>query len=200
MWVIVLLLVAAAATGATFYFADDTGGAPELGPTAKVTRGPLVVKIVESCEIEAEKRKIIRNELPWTAIIKEVVEDGSFVEPNETIIAFDCQELDEARKKQELDVTSSRNQYTQAVKNLELKREEMDNRVRKARDELVDANDALRRYIKSDYAIQLRDLKTEIDMANRNLAVARDQLELKLKVNQDPELKGLYSDKVIEAA
>lgn len=196
---VLVALVAAGSTVTWFAVApsDDTVNA---GPTATVTRGPMVVKLVETGEIEAEKRKIIRNELPWTAIIKRLVEDGSMVDANEVIIEFDCKELEDAIKQQEIKVASARNEHTRASKNLELKREEMTNKVRKAKDSLVDANDALQRYVESDYAIQLQDLETEIDQAKRNLAVARDQLELKLRVNKDPELKGLYSEKVIEAA
>jgi HlyD family secretion protein len=196
-----VLIALVAAGGTATYFAVGTGGETiDAGPTATVTRGPMTVKLVETGEIQAEKRKIIRNELPWTAIITRLVEDGSMVEANEVIIEFDCKELTDAIKQQEIKVASARNEFTRASKNLELKREEMANKVRKAEDAVVDANDALQRYVESDRAIQLQDLETEIDQAKRNLAVARDQLELKLKVNEDPELKGLYSEKVIEAA
>lgn len=200
VWVVVLMALVAGGSAATWMAVGASEEEIETGPTATVTRGEMVVKLVESGEIEAAKRKIIRNDLPWTAIITRIVEDGSIVEANQVIIEFDCKELIDALKQQEIKVSSARNEYTRASKNLELKREEMDNKVRKARDGLIDANDALNRYVESDYAIQLQDLETEIDQSNRNLAVARDQLELKLKVNKDPELKGLYSEKVMEAA
>lgn len=200
VWVVVLVALVAGGSAATYLVVGASEEEIETGPTATVTRGEMVVKLVETGEIEAENRKIIRNELPWTAIITRIVEDGSIVEANQVIIEFDCKELDDALKQQEIKVSSARNEYTRASKNLELKREEMDNKVRKARDGVVDANDALQRYVESDYAIQLQDLETEIDQAKRNLAVARDQLELKIKVNKDPELKGLYSEKVMEAA
>ncbi len=200
VWVVVLVALVAGGSAATWLAVGASDEAIETGPTATVTRGEMVVKLVETGEIEAERRKIIRNELPWTAIITRIVEDGSIVDANQVIIEFDCKELDDALKQQEIKVSSARNEYTRASKNLELKREEMDNKVRKAIDGVVDANDALQRYVESDYAIQLKDLETEIDQAKRNLAVARDQLELKIKVNKDPELEGLYSEKVMEAA
>lgn len=202
-WIVALVVVAVVASVATGgYFMLASGGeklAEEL-PTAEAVVAPMLVKVVETGEVEAEHRKVIRNETNYQARIKSLVADGTAVEANDVIIEFDCQELLKEIDDQELKLDDATNEYTQAEKDLELKQEEMDSRVRTAENDLIDANAALQRYVESEYDIKLQEYETEIDVAKRNLAVAKDQLELKLKVNEDPELKGLYSEKVIEAA
>ncbi len=196
-----LLVLAAIGGGGYYLLAAGGGNGPgELGPTAPVERGPLVVKVVESGEIKAAKETTIRNELRWPAVILEVVENGTLVEPNDVLIRFECNELLEAKEQKELAVADANNDFTSAEQNLALRRDEMASKLRKAENALIDANKALERYVQGEYDIKLQEYHTDIDIARRNLAVAKDQLEVKLKVNEDPELKGLYSEKVIEAA
>jgi multidrug efflux pump subunit AcrA (membrane-fusion protein) len=197
----VLLVLAGIGSGGYYVLAaSGSGGLGDLGPTAPVVRGPLVVKVVESGEIKAAKETTIRNDLRWPAVILEVVENGTLVEPNDVLIRFECNELLEAKEKKELAVADANNDFTSAEQNLALRRDEMASKLRKAENALIDANKALERYVEGEYDIKLQEYHTDIDIARRNLAVAKDQLEVKLKVNEDPELKGLYSEKVIEAA
>jgi multidrug efflux pump subunit AcrA (membrane-fusion protein) len=194
-----LVLLAGGALGAWQLWGRS---GPEIAgvPAAPVTRGSLVVTVNESGEVEAEKRKIIRNELHWPVVIKSVVPDGTVVEQGDLIIEFECKELIDALRKQELTYSRASNEHIHARNNLELKREEVERKLTKARDAVADAERDYKRYVDAEWPIKLGEAETEIRIAQRNKAVAQDQLELKLRVNQDEVLKGLYSDKVIESA
>jgi len=169
------------------------------GATAMVRRGELVVTINESGEIEAERRTVIRNEVPYSAIITYVVEEGTVVRKGDKIIAFECKELTDATEKQHLTVTDARNEYTQASENLALKKREMDNAVRKAEQAVEDAKIDLERYEKGEAPNNIRDARSKIQLAERDLKLAQSNLQFKLEVNKDPELNSPYSASEIEA-
>ncbi|MCD6304396.1 MAG: hypothetical protein J7M21_05475, partial [Planctomycetes bacterium] len=170
-----------------------------VGPTAVVTRGPLVVSVTETGEVQAEKRTVISNEIAWPVIIKWLVDEGAMVHKGDKIIAFECKELMDEIKNLELAVTNARNAYLQAVENVDLETKEQDNLVRKATQAVEDANADLRRYIEAAGPVELSDANAAISTAKRDLALAEEKLQFKLKVNQDPELNSPFSENEIEA-
>ncbi len=201
LWAVALLVLAAGGAGAWLVWGGAAArAAPEdLGPTAVVSRGPLVVSVTESGEVEAEKRKVISNELQWPVIIKTVVEEGERVAKGDTLIVFECKELIDAIESKEITVTNAENAYTQAREGLVLKRKEVANSVRKAEQALLDANSDLQRYIEAAGPTKISDADSKIHTAQRDLALAEDKLNFKLKVNADDELKSPFSKNDIEA-
>jgi HlyD family secretion protein len=169
------------------------------GPIAVVTRGPLVVSVTETGEVEAARRKVISNELQWPAIIRSVVDEGATVREGDEIIVFECKELTDAITKQRLVVTDANNAYTQAHQNAVLKRKEVANQLRKAEVAVEDANDALSRYKEAGGANRIAEAKADIFLAHQELTLAEGQLKFRLKVNQDKELNSPFSENDIEA-
>ncbi|MFW6061499.1 MAG: efflux RND transporter periplasmic adaptor subunit [Planctomycetota bacterium] len=200
-WLVLSLLAVLLVGGGTGGYVALNGEEKAVSdfPTATVRRGALDVTISESGEVEAGKRKTIRNELEWSALIETIVDNGTVVEPNQLILEFECDELDKALSQRELEVSNAENEYVRAEKNLELKREEVDRQVVKAEQAINDAEKALARYKEAVWPIELSQAGNEVTLAERDLAVAKDQLELKLRVNQDEVLEGLYSEKVIQS-
>lgn len=171
----------------------------DLGPTAVVLRGPMVISVTEGGEIEAGKRKVISNELKWPVIIEKVVPEGSIVAEGDDIVVFECKALLDAIVSARLSVTTSKSSHTQASENLKLKKKEMDNVVRKAEQGLVDAQEDLRRYEEGDWPIKKGEAESSIQIAEQDLTLAQGKLDFKLKVNQDKELKSPYSESEIKA-
>ena len=174
-------------------------GSSSNGPTAIVTRGPLVVSVTESGEIEADRRKVISNELQWSVVIKSLVGEGATVQEGDEIIVFECKELMDAITKQRLTVTDANNLYTQSHQNAVLKRKEMANTIRKAEQAVQEAQEDLRRYEEAAGPTDVADARSAIFVAKQDLALAEDQLNFKLKVNRDKELNSPFSENDIEA-
>lgn len=195
------MLLAGGGAAAVWKFSGQVvpTGTADLGAAAVATRGPFVVSVTETGEVEAERRKIIANELQWPVIIRSVVEEGARVADGQTIVAFECKELADAITLKQIEVTNASASYTQARENLILKRKEMDNQVRKARQAVVDANADIQRYIEGEGPIKLSDAEADIQTARRDLALAQDKLNFKLEVNANKELKSPFSDNEIEA-
>ncbi len=198
--VVVLLACCAVAGGwAVLGSAGGASGQARLGPTVTVTRGSLVYSVIESGEVRAERRRIIANELPYAAIIKEVVPEGTAVEEGDTIIEFECKELTDDIEKGKITVTAAQNSLTQARENLTLKQKEMDAAIRTAKQAIVDANSDLKRYIEIEGQTKLDDANSDIAAAKQALLLAEEKLNFKLKVNADEELKSPFSENDIKA-
>jgi HlyD family secretion protein len=179
--------------------AGGAAGAADLGPTAAVTRGPLVYSVTESGEVEAERRKVIANELRYPAIIKSVVPEGTAVKEGDTIIEFECKELIDDIEKGKITVTAAEDANTQARENLLLKKEEVGAAVRTAEQAVVDANSNLKKYIEIEGQTKLDDANSAIATAKQDLLLAQAKLDFKLKVNADEDLKSPFSKNDIEA-
>jgi len=198
--VVAAVLVAALGAGAWAVLRDPPEGQTQTnGPTVPVTLGPLIVSVTESGEVTAEKRKVISNEIRYPVIIKSLVEEGDRVKKGQTIITFECRELLNEIENKKLVVTNAKNAYLQAVESVQLDGKEQDNLVRKAVQAVLDANDDLRRYIEAEGPMGIADANAGIHTARRDLALAEEKLNFKLKVNADQELNSPFSENEIEA-
>ena len=195
-----LALLAALATGAAVLSSSSSGGgSAALPPADKATKGPLVISVTESGELEADKRTVIANDLQWPVIIRQVVPEGTLTRAGDTIIEFECKELDDAVIQQRLTVTTADNEYITAYENLALKKKESDALLYKVEQALIDAQELLRKYEEGEYPVAKAEAEGEIQMAKRDLTLAEGKLNFKLKVNQDPELNKPYSESEIES-
>jgi len=169
------------------------------GSTAAVEKGPLTVSITEGGELEAERKKVISNALQWPVVIKVVVPEGTRVKQGEVIIRFECKALSDAITQQKLTVSAAKNKHMQANQNLILKKKEMDHKVRKAEQDLVNASEDKVRYIEGDWEVMLNDAIAEVQLTESDLKLAKDNLDFKLKVNSNPKLDSPYSKSEIDA-
>lgn len=204
MSALIVALVAAVTVGVGFLGGGARISSPSGtdGLTAVVTRGPMVVSITGAdSQVDAAKRKVIRNELSWRAIIERLVPDGTEVDAGDEIIAFECTQLEDAIEQEELTLENAKLTHTQAAENLKLKIREMHNKVHKAEQAVQDAKDDLAKYLDKGGQWQIKKDKAEsdIELAKGKLALAKGKLDFKLKVNADPELNSPYSDSEVEA-
>lgn len=167
--------------------------------TGVVQRGNFLVTVVSAGEIEAEKKKIIANEVSRDVVIKWLVDEGTRVQKGQDIIRFESQSLLDQIEDVRNEVASNESYYTEAKENLELKIQELDHELKKARDSLVDAESALKRYVEGEGPVMLKEYQSKVALAERDLMLAREKLEFKLKVNDDPTLNSPYSDSEIKA-
>ncbi len=199
MWVVAPVVVAAAL--ATWLLWGHGGGETEasIGPTVKVTRGPMVISVTEAAEIQPATRKVISNELRWPVVIKQVVAEGTRVVEGQTIVLFECKELMDDIDNRKLEVAAAETSFISAEENLKLCVKETENVVRTARQAVEDAKEDLQKYIEGQWPINQAKAESDIQIAQRDLTLAQTKLDFKLKVNADPTLKSPYSTNEIES-
>ncbi|MGC9454090.1 MAG: efflux RND transporter periplasmic adaptor subunit [Phycisphaerae bacterium] len=194
-----IVVVLAVLVAAVVLWAPFSPARADLGLTARVTRGTLPITVRDAGTVEPEKKLVISNELDWSVIINWVADEGTRVEKGERIIEFECKELIDALNQQELRVTAAQNDYTRAQQHLELIRKDMENRIAKAEQNLEDAKANLQRYLNGAYPVQLAKAEGRVALAERDLELAREKLEFKERVNENPELDTPYSEREIKA-
>ena len=197
--VAIVAVVAAALAGLGAVLSGPKVETTNSGALAEVTRGPLVISITESGEIEAKNSMRIANELGWAVVIRKVVPAGTLVKKGDLIIQFECQDLKDTIDRQLVTVDDADSAYTEAKENLDLTRKEVENNVRKSQQKVEDAVEALARYIECDGPMSIQNAKGDVQVAKRDLVLAQAKLEFKLKVNKDPELNSPYSENEIKA-
>ncbi len=170
------------------------------GPTGRVVRGPLVISVTERGELESERRKVVSNELRWPVIIKEVAAEGTLAKEGQIIIQFECKELIDAIEREELDVTTAKNNHLQATQNLLLKEKEMDNNVLKAKRALNEAKEDRKRYIEHEYPIISYEKDSAVKFAEEDLSLAEGSLKFMKEVNSRPDLESPFTRNETEAA
>jgi len=175
------------------------GGVPATATVAVAARGPMVVSLIESGEVEAEKRKVISNECRWPVIIKEIVADGTTVKPGQTIVQFECKELLDRISQQRLEVTAAENHYIEAQQQLRIRVKELHNAVERAKQNLLKAREDLERYQEAGWPIELGDAENWIRRVQGQYALAKDKLEFKQEANANQELMSPYSENEIRA-
>jgi len=127
------------------------------------------------------------------------VPEGSSVKEGDTIITFECKELMDALSVQKITVSGAQNAYTAARENLVLKKKELDNKVRKAEQAVLDTQEDLRRYEEGQAKINENDARSAVLLAQGDLALARQKLEFKKKANENPQLNNPYSQNEIQS-
>lgn len=167
----------------------------------EVRRGPMVVSVNERAEIEAERKKVISNELKWSVTILKIVPDGTRVKEGDVIIQFECKELGDAIAKQQLEVASAENLLLEAREKLKMAEKELSNKVEKAKAAVIDAEEDLKRHHEGEYPVKLSEAKSDLAMARGESALVQQDLEFMTKANAIPELKDSqpYSAKQLEA-
>lgn len=162
-------------------------------PTAVVMRGDMLISVVEGGELESERRKIISNELRWPVIIREVVDEGTVVKKGQIIIEFECKELLDAIVQEELQVTTAKNSYAQAKQSLALKKEEMANKVLKAKRTLEEAQEDRKRYLQHEHKILTFEKDSAVKSAEEDLKIAQNSLKSKEDINEKMKEDSPYS-------
>ena len=186
--------------GVAWLLAGSGGGETKLTlPTATVVRGTLVVSVTEAGEIKAEKKKIIANNLRWTVVVAERVDEGTTVKKGDKNIRFECKELLEAIDKQKLEVTAAENETLRAEEQIDLTTKECRNQVAKASSTLENAVNSLRKFKEHEKAQQLREAQSKFALAQEDLKLAKGKMEFMKRVNQTTGLEETYSRSTVEA-
>ncbi|NLF31128.1 MAG: HlyD family efflux transporter periplasmic adaptor subunit [Planctomycetes bacterium] len=196
--ILAVLLVFA---GGTLLLAGAGGGADLLADVVKtvVTRGELVVSVVETGEINAEKRTTIANNLRWDAIIAERVDEGTQVEVGDVIIRFECQSLLDSITRTELEVTSAENDYQQALERIELTNKEWDNRIAQAEAAVTNARNDQLKFTEHERDQRLAEAEARLALEQQELVLAEGKLKFMRDVNGTEGLEGTYSQSTIDA-
>lgn len=197
-WILATVVAGTGAVMGAYWAAGDPEADVSDGARAVIVRGPLVVTVHEDADVQAEKRKVITNELRWPVIIDKVVPDGTMVEANQVIVKFSCKELDDAALQQEETVQTARSDHEQAQADLALKKEEVVEKLRKAEQAVVDARLDKTRYLQGEWPVKKAEQEEDIRLKKRELGILEKDLKFKKDTQKELGDKSPYTPSEIE--
>jgi len=201
-WIVTGVVAAVVLVAVATVLIAGAGGAGDVlsdYPATTVTQGELIVSIVETGEVRAQKKTIIANNMRWEAVIVERVEEGTHVDVGDLIIKFECQELLEAIQRTELEVTAAENEHQQALEQIDLSEKEWINRVAQAEAEVQNQQNNVLKFQEHEKRQLLAEAESQHALAQQDLELAEGQLKFKKDVNSTPGLEGTYSLSTIKA-
>ena len=164
-FVILALLVIGLVGGATWYgfFGDGEDTEAQLALSSPLERGPLRVTVIESGNLESLRSHKIVNMVEGRNTIDYVIEEGTILTDEDVakgtiLVRLNTAELEEKRVRQEIEVSTARDQYEGAVTNLEIQLQQNASDLRKADLDVRFARLDLERYVGKSFAAQLLDV------------------------------------------
>lgn len=166
-------------------------------PTARVARGTLLVTIHETGEVQAKEKKIVANNLPYTVVIAERVDEGAVVKRGDRIIRFECKELLDEIDRKKLDVSNAENDRQKATEDIDLTRKEWHNKVVKAEMDFAGAKSDLRKFTEHEREQLLKDAQSKLKLYEQDLSLAQGKLLFMQQVNTTAGLENTYSGSAV---
>lgn len=146
------------------------GGHPADAPrTATVTRGPIRMVAPFKGVFEARRVELISGEVQGSAVLTELVPEGTRVEAGDLLARFDSSQIEQDLAKQESELVQAR-QALESLEQAELPLEllEMEAKRLEARTEL----DAEERFLESARGLQARGLMSDGEVLQQEQRVA----------------------------
>lgn len=172
-----------------------SGNDPQAEVTYTVTRGDLLVSVIEGGNLKAKKSVNIVSEVEGQATIISIVPEGTFVKEGEVLVELDSANLRERYTQQEITFQSAQSSYTEAREAYEIQKNENESKIKAAELKLEFAKMDLDKYLEGDWPQEKRKAEADITIAEEETKRAADKLAWTEKLQE----KGYVTRSELEA-
>ncbi len=144
-----------------------------------VTRGDLVITVLDWGELESSKSVEVRCEVEGQRIkIIEIVPEGSQVKKDQIVVRFDTEEMTKAFQDQEIKLKQAEGKAKSTEEELKVNINKAESDVEKAKLALIIAELDRDKYLapKGDYQSKVSDLNSKVSQATKELETATEKL------------------------
>ncbi len=181
--------LAAVLAGAVF----GEGEPEDLSDIHVVSRGPLRISVEGEATLEPIRKYVTDNDYRYTTKVIFARPEGVMVKKDEIVVELDSTYIQDRLEKQELDVSHSGNLLDQARETLEIEESLAEGRLRAAALDAEFAATNLLQYVDGTWPQQKRNLEMNIQQAEEELLLAREQLDWTVKLEE----KGFETKKAL---
>lgn len=150
---------------------------PDDAPRAEVTRGDLVVSILQSGELEPRSSQDVINEVSGNAKIVYIVEHGSEVTNGQLLVELESADLEERKLQQEQSVATAEADLLHSQEELEITKLQHQSDLESAKLKVELAEMALKKYLEAEFPQQKDVAASDIKLAEQELEQARSELD-----------------------
>ena len=163
--------------------------------TYPVARGDLLISVIESGNLKAEKSVNIVSEVKGQATIISIVPEGTFVKEGDILVELDANELRERYTQQKITFQNAQVSNTEAREAYEIQKNENESNIKAAELKLEFAKMDLDKYLEGDWPQEKRKAEADITIAEEETKRAADKLAWTEKLQE----KGYVTRSELEA-
>jgi len=156
--------------------------------TYTVQRGPLTISVSESGTIKSREQQILKCEVEGQTTIIYLIPEGEFVQPGELLVELDASQLEDRRVDQQIQVQNAEAAYIQARENLEVVKSQATSDISKAELDYKFAEEDVKQYLEGEFPKQLKELESNITLAQEELERATEKLRWSETLNKEKYL------------
>jgi RND family efflux transporter MFP subunit len=160
-----------------FWWPRDNGNARDI--VATVTRGDLVVTVLDWGDLESSKSVEVRCEVEGRQTkITEIVPEGSPVKKDQIVVRFDTEELTKAYQDQEIKLKQAEGKAKASEEELKVAKNKAESDIDKAKLALIVADLDRDKYLapNGEYQSKVDDAKSKIALAKKDLEASTEKL------------------------
>lgn len=175
--ILIITIVLAAVIGYSAIRLKGPSKQEETDPVYTVTRGPLLINVVEAGTIKAREQIIIKNEVEGKTSIIYLIPEGTQVKKGALLVELDASSLIDAQLDQEIKVQNAQAAFVNAKENLAVSENQAKSDIDLAELTLEFARQDLEKYTKGEFPNELKNAEAQITLAQEELTRVRDTLK-----------------------
>jgi len=157
---------------------DDFSGLPHSPEWYQVEKRTFDLTVTSSGELEAKRKVEIKNQVEGTTTIIELVDEGKRVNEGDVLVRLSDDEIKERVVQEQLAYEQARADKIAAEQNLAIEKNDADNEVKASELAVELARLDLKKWEQGTDPQQRRDLKLDLDRAERKLTRAKEDVRL----------------------
>jgi HlyD family secretion protein len=182
LWVGAALLIAVA--GTIVFFTGGESNAIESSRFHQVKRGNMLVSIIEGGTLRSASEVSIVSQVEGQTNIIFLIPEGTEVSRGDLLVELDSSQLEESLTQREIAFADARSRLTEAQENLAIKKSESESQIALAELAVEFAHTDQEKYIDGDWPQQARNAEAAIQLADEELARARERLEFTVDLHE----------------
>jgi HlyD family secretion protein len=170
--------------GSLFFFTGGESSATESSRFHQVKRGNMLVSIVEGGTLRSASEVSIVSQVEGQTNIIFLIPEGTEVTRGDLLVELDSSQLEESLTQREIAFADARSRFTEARENLAIKKSESESQIALAELTVEFAHTDQDKYIDGDWPQQARNAEAAIQLADEELARARERLEFTIDLHE----------------
>lgn len=144
---------------------------------AKVEKGRLAISVLQRGNLAAKDAVSVKSEIEGQTTILWLIQEGTFVKPNDLLVELDTSDLVEKKVAQEISVQNAEASYTKARASYDIQESQNKSDIEAAERKLTFAEIDRRKYLEGDFEQQKKAADEKIALAEAELLKGKNTYE-----------------------
>lgn len=144
--------------------------------TFSVRKGPFRISVVETGTIENREKIVIKNKVEGRTSVISLVDEGAKVKKGQLLMELDSSNLLDKKLDQQIKLKNAEASYINARENVAVVENQAKSNIEKSQLEYDFAKQDLDKYLRGEYPNQLKEVESDISLAEENVSRAKENM------------------------